>query len=209
MYGQQFAPGFPGAPAASVAPGGPLTGQSFLDDLKRFEGYAIAVVCAALFVVFSFFSWTDAKSANPQNGLSASNTSNGWAGDAPWLIRGWDVNLENLQKFEAGVSVDSGTDMFILMPLLLGAVGVAVALRLGKPINRGAEIAVGLSALLSVLMIAELVHLNGAADDLKSIYSQYGVQFEGGPAFGLYLSLAASLALTVGLGRMYQASKKV
>jgi len=209
-FGQQIAPGFPGAPAAPAAPGGPLTVQSFVEDLKRFDGFAIAVVCAALFVVFSFFSWADADATNTQTGQSASSPANAWSGeDGPWLIRGWDVTLENLQKFEAGQSVDSGTDMVVLLPLLLGAVGVAAAVRMGKPITRGPEIAVGLAALLSVLMIAELVHLNGASDDLKSIYSQYGVRFDGGPGFGLYISLLASLALTVALGRMYQASKQV
>lgn len=196
------------ASAAPGSPSAPLTAESFVADLKRFEGFAIMVVCVGLFIAFSFFSWFSVEATNPQTGQSASSSSNAWDSEGAWLIRGWEPNLENLQKFESGISVDSGTDMVILLPIALAAVGVAAAVRLGKQINKGAEIAVGLSALLAVLMVAELVHLNSAADEVKKIYAQFGVSFDGGPAFGLYTSLLAALAMTIGAFRMYQASRQ-
>ena len=112
-----------------------------------------------------------------------------------------------MQKGAAGQSPDSGSDVIILLPLMLAAVGVAGAMRTGKSVTRGAEIALGASALLAVLMIGEVMHLTGVIDDLKSIFAQFGVQFDGSVGFGMYLGTAAAFALAFGAFRLFQAGR--
>ncbi len=209
------APGYLGAPAAfapgpaaaPVATGGPLTGQSFVDDLKKLEGYALVAVGAVLFILFSFLTWADAKKTYP-TGQSFESSSNAWDGDGAWLIRGWEVDLDNLNKIESGLSVDSGTDMVILLPLALIAAGLALAVRMGKPVQYAREGALGASVILAGLMIGEVFHLNSVIDDAKSIYAPNGISFDGGVGFGMYLATLATLAMAVGAARTYMAAKK-
>jgi len=230
------APMAPGAPAAATGFGGPygggpygggapvgmtvarpagnapLTAQSLIEDLKRFEGFAVMVAAGLLFIVFTFLPWasTEVSGSDLNTGaaFSESNSNNAWDGDGAWWIRGWDATLENVQKGAAGQSPDSGTDVIILLPLVLAAVGVAGAVRMGKPIARSAEIALGASGLLAALMVGEIMHLNGVIDDLEGIFVQFGVQFEGSIGFGMYLAAAAAFGMAAGAFRLFQASRR-
>jgi hypothetical protein len=217
-----YAPGgyAPGgyAPAATVtAPAGAnWNAQTFLADLKRLDGFALVVVGALLFIVFSLLSWTDGSIT--ANGQKSASSSNGWDGDGAWLIRGWEVNETNAVTMLNGGNVDSGTDMVVLLPIALIAAGAAAASRLGKRIGNVNEIVLGASALLAVLMIAEAVHVSGAIDDLVKLLDGVTFQFQNGTtallgasgsvAFGLYLAVVAALAMAGGALKTFLAARQ-
>lgn len=201
--------GYTAAPSGPVA-GGPLTAQSFFDDLKRFEGYAVVVAGALLFIVFSFLPWvsTELSGFDVNTGLPASesNSSNAWDGDTAWWIRGWEVNAANVQGTN---KPDSGTDMIILLPLALAGAGVAVALRMGRPVSYGKEISLGASALLAALMIGEVMHMSSVLDEVPDLLAQInGPSFEGSIGFGMYSATFATLVMAVGAGRSLMAAKQ-
>jgi hypothetical protein len=213
-YGGPYGGGAPaGMTAAPARPAttGPLTAQSLIEDLKRLEGFAVMVAAGLLFIIFSFFPWANSEltGVDQSTGLSATETDslNAWDGDGAWWIRGWDVSLENLQSAARGQAPDSGTDMIILLPAALAALGVAGAMRTGKAVSRGNEIALGASGLLALLMVGEVVHLNGVNDDLKDIFTSSGLIYKGGVGFGMYLSTAAAFALAYGAFRLFQGSR--
>ncbi len=202
--------GYTAAPSAPVTAGGPLTAQSFFDDLKRFEGYAVVVAGALLFLVFSFLPWvsTDLSGFDVNTGLPAteSNSANAWDGDTAWWIRGWEVNLQNVQ---GTTKPDSGTDMIILLPLALAGAGLAVATRMGRSVSYGREIALGASALLAALMIGEVMHMSSVLDEVPDLLAQInGPAFEGSIGFGMYSATFAALVMAVGAGRSLMASKQ-
>lgn len=180
-----------------------------MEDLKRFEGYAVVAAGALLFLVFSFLPWvsTELQGFDPNTGAPAtqSTSTNAWDGDTAWWIRGWDVNVQNVQN---GTS-DGGTDMVVLLPLAIAAAGVVVAVRLGKPVTNGKEIALGASGLLAVLMIGEVVHMNGVLDDVPGILAQLnGPSFSGSIGVGMYAATLAALMMAVGAGRSVMAAKQ-
>ncbi len=180
-----------------------------MEDLKRFEGYAVVVAGALLFLAFSFLPWvsTELKGFDVNTGAAASssNSSNAWDGDTAWWIRGWDVNVQNVQS---GTS-DGGTDMVILLPLALAGAGVAIAMRLGRSVSNGREIALGASGLLAALMIGEVVHMSGVLADVPDILVQLnGPSFSGSIGVGMYSATIAALLMAVGAGRSVMAAKQ-
>lgn len=212
-----YAPGGYAPAAAVTAPGGAnWNAQTFLADLKKLDGFALVVVGALLFIVFSLLSWTDGSVS--ANGQKSENSSNGWDGDGVWLIRGWEVTEANAVTQLSGGKVDSGTDMVVLLPIALIAAGAAAASRLGKRIGNVNEIVLGASALLAVLMIAEAVHVSGAIDDLMKLLDGQTFQApdgstallaaSGSVAFGLYLALIAALAMAGGALKTFLAARK-
>lgn len=184
---------------------------SFLDDLKRFEGYAVVVAGALLFLIFSFFPWVSTEltgfDVNTGAPASESNSSNAWDGDTAWWIRGWEVNLQNVQG--GTTKPDSGTDMVILLPLALAGAGVALAMRMGRSLAYGKEIALGASALLAALMIGEVMHMSGVLDEVPDLLAQInGPSFEGSIGVGMYSATVAALIMAVGAARSLMASKQ-
>ncbi|MEQ1699343.1 MAG: DUF2510 domain-containing protein [Ilumatobacteraceae bacterium] len=208
-----YAPAAPGAPMSAAAPaGGMWTAQSFIEDVKKLEGLALVVVGVIVFILASFLNWSDGSlKANGQE--IGSGPANAWDGDGLWLIRGWDVNLANANTIISGGTVDSGTDMVILLPLALIVLAAAVAPKIGKKITNGNEIVAGAAVLLAGLTIAETVHLSGAIDDLVNIFDgQFigNVQLtaSGGLAFGIYIALLGTLVAAGGAVKHYLANKQ-
>lgn len=213
-YGGPYGGGAPvGMTAAAARPAttGPLTAQSLIEDLKRLEGFAVMVAAGLLFVVLTFLSWTSTKLTfiDQASGgtVNVEGDSNAWDGDGAWLIRGWEANIENVDMVLRSQSPDAGSDMVLLLPVLLAAVGVAGAMRMGKPVARGGEIALGAAGLLSALMVGEVMHINGVIDDLEGLFAQYGVLFEGSIGFGMYAATAAALGVAFGAFRFFQAGR--
>jgi len=195
-YGQQFEPGS-------------LAAQSFLDDLKRFEGYAVVVAGALLFIIFSFLPWVSTElsgfDVNTGAPVTQSDSANAWDGDTAWWIRGWDVNVQNLQT----ATLDSGTDMILLLPLALAGAGLVIALRLGRAVSYGREIVLGASAVLAALMIGEVMHMSSVLDEVPALMLQInGPSFSGSISFGMYLATLAALVMAVGAGRSLMAAKQ-
>jgi len=208
-YGQQFVPGSAAGSAASTAAAGSLTVQSFLDDLKRFEGYAVVVAGALLFIIFSFLPWVSTElsgfDVNTGAPVTQSDSANAWDGDTAWWIRGWDVNVQNLQT----ATLDSGTDMILLLPLALAGAGLVIALRLGRAVSYGREIVLGASAVLAALMIGEVMHMSSVLDEVPALMLQInGPSFSGSISFGMYLATLAALVMAVGAGRSLMAAKQ-
>jgi hypothetical protein len=198
--------GVPVAPTVARPAVAPWTGASFIADLKKGDGFALVVVGALLFIVLSFLPWASA-SLTTANGTTE-DSSNGWAGDVAWLIRGWDVTEANvISQAQTGKAPDSGTDMVILLPIAVIAAGAAAASRLGKRINKVNEVVLGASGLLAVLTIAEVVHVNGAVDDLQKIAAKYGTALSGSVDIGLYLAVVAALVMTAGALRTFMAGR--
>ena len=108
-----------------------------------------------------------------------------------------------------GQANDGNTDMLILGPLLLVAIGVALALRQGKPISNGAQIAVGAAALFGVLVVAEVFHLNSAGSDIESWgTANFGAGvFTAGVAYGAWIGAIAAIGVAFGAVRHYMAAK--
>ena len=208
------APGYaPAAPVAAAAPaGGTWTAQSFMEDVKKLEGLALVVVGALVFLLASFLPWAEgtARGVDPNTGLASevSDSGNAWDDEGtPWLIRGLEV--KDLISAQPGTPPpDSGTDMVILLPLALIAVGAAAGSRLGKQTQYTKEIVLGAAGLLGVLLIAEAVHVSGEIDDLAAAYTAIGASFDGGLAYGFYLGIAASLVMAGGAVKHYLANKQ-
>ena len=195
----------PAAPSPASA-GANWNAQTFVADLKKFDGFALVVVGALLFFAFTFMTWSSGKVTGVDGSISAS--SNAWNGENVWLIRGWEVTDTNVASWLQGATPDAGTDMVVFLPLALIAAGVAVATRTGMRINKATEIVLGASGLLALLLVAEMVHLNGAIDDIKSTVAKAGLIGEGGVGAGLYLALAASLVMAGGALRTFLAAKQ-
>lgn len=199
------------APMGGAAPaGGNWTAQSFLDDLKKLDGLALVVVGALIFILSSFLTWTSGtvSASDPNTGqrLSESSSANGWEDDNAWVIRGFDVDdLLNRTTVEAP---DSGNDMVIMLPIALVAAGIAVASRTGKKVKNHAEIVVGASGVLAVLMIAEAVTVSGAIDDVASAAALIGQSVDAGLAYGFYLAIVATLVMAGGAVKHYLADKQ-
>jgi hypothetical protein len=174
--------------------------QSFIEDVKRFDGFALVVVGALLFLVCSFLPWVSGSS--DQTGTKVSDSSNAWDGDGPWLIRGYDVTSDGV------TDTDSGTDMVILLPIALVAAGVVVASRMGKPVANATLIALGASGLLAVLLIAEGVTVSGAVDDLKKLALTRGITADGSLSFGYFGAVLAALVMAIGGVKAYQAGQQ-
>jgi hypothetical protein len=185
---------------------GPLNGQTFVAELKRFDGWAIVVVGFLLFMVCSFLPWTGGEVSGP--GGSVDDTANAWDGDSPWLIRGYEVNDTNVSIVIQDGTLDSGTDMVLLLPVALAAVGVAVAVRNGKRFKNSAEIGLAAAGLLAVGMIAEAVHVSGALDDASKSLTAFGLSADLGLEFGFIVGVLAAILMAVGAGRTYMASRQ-
>lgn len=202
-----YAPGGYAPAATTAAPAGAnWNAQTFLADLKKLDGFALVVVSALLFFAFTFMTWSSGKITGVDATLTAS--SNAWNGDNVWLIRGWEVNDTNVSSWLQGVNPDAGSDMVVLLPLALIAAGVAVASRTGMRINKANEIVLGASGLLALLLIAEMVHLNGAIDDIKSKVATVGLLGEGDVDMGLYLAIVAAIVMAGGALKTFLAAKQ-
>lgn len=203
-YAPSSNPGVPASPAAAH-----WNAQSFLADLKKFDGFALVVVAAVVFFAASFLSWTSAPVAGiDATGaqVSQSESSNAWESNGAWLIRGWAIS--DLVSAPPGTTPDSGSDMVILLPIALVAAGVAAASRLGKRITNVNEIVLGASGVLALLMVAQAVHLSGAIDELGDILQQRGATFSGNLDMGLYLAIVASLVMTGGALKTLLAARR-
>lgn len=214
-------PGVPGMPAMGGMPGGaatpaaakPLTAQGFLEDLKQLDGFAVMLAAAALFIIATFLAWGSVKGQgyDPNTGVKvfdADETSNLWDGDGAWLILGADTDTSSLTQVAQGGKVDGNTDLLVLGPLLLVAVGVAVAMRQGKQISNGNQIIAGAAALFGVLVIAEVFHLSSAASDIESFYKTYiGGDWSVGVAYGAWIGAIAAVGVAFGGVRHYMATK--
>lgn len=222
------APGVPGAQpgynpyaaAAPVAAAAPSTGRrwtdakSFLDDAKKADGFALVVIGALLFFVFSFLPWADVTVSG--GGTTKSDGSNAWDGESVWLIRGFEVTDNNVLTIVNGGNVDAGTDMVVLLPIALAAAGVAGAIRLGKRVNKGNEIVLGASGLLAVVMIAEAVHVNSALSEAASITGRITIPTANGDVllsgagslgFGIYLAILATVVMVGGAAKVFLANR--
>lgn len=202
---QTLAPNPFGTPApqrATTGPVGPMTAQSFVEDLKKFEGLAVVVIGALLVIIASFLPWLSTEATNAQTGAHFEDSVNAWDGGGPWLIRGTEVTVENLQKAQANQSTDGGTDMVLLLPLTLAAAGIAVALKLGKPVNKGTEILLGVTGLLALLLIIEAVHISGQLDDFDNLMGS-----SSSLGFGVFIAIFGALVTAVGALRHFQAAK--
>lgn len=211
---QQAAPGY--APATAMATAAPAganwNAQTFMADVKRLDGLALVVVGAIVFLLASFLPWAEgtARGVDRNTGLATevSDSGNAWDDEGtPWLIRGFEV--KDLINQQAGTPPpDSGTDMVILLPLALIAVGAAAGSRLGKQTQYTKEIVLGAAGLLSVLMIAEAVHVSGEIDDLSAAYTAIGATFDGGLTFGFYIGILCALVMAGGAVKHYLANKQ-
>lgn len=212
------APGMPGMPAMGGMPGAaapaaakPLTAQGFLDDLKQLDGFAVMLAAAALFIIATFLAWGSAEvtgvSATGQQ-VHQEDTTNAWSGDGAWLILGTDTDTSSLTQAAQGGKADGNTDLLILGPLLLVAVGVAVAMRQGKQISNGNQIAAGAAVLFGVLVIAEVFHLSSAGSDIESFGETYiGGDWTVGVAYGAWIGAIAAVGVAFGGIRHYMATK--
>lgn len=183
---------------------------TFIADLKKLDGLALVVVGGVLFFAFSFLAWTsETVSGVGFDGAPFTQTAgaNGWEGEGIWLIRGWDVTENNVRDWANGISPGSGSDMVVLLPIALIAVGTVAASRLGRRITHASKIALGASGLLAVLMIAEAFHVNAAIDDVNAILSANGFPSSGGVSFGMYLSIMAALVMAVGAAKAFLAAR--
>ena len=203
----------PPVPAAVVQPVGgsvvtataPASG-SIIEQLKRGEGGAIVLLGAALLAVSTFLPWVKVTFAGASAEITKS--SNAWASNAPWLIRGFSTT-DWLAADDRGVAMTNGTDMIVLAPLLLAAVALVLATRQGKRFNHDTEALVGCTALLTLLLILELVHVGGWFNDLQTLIVRSGVpvSVDGGAALGLWLAIVAAAAMTVGAVRALLAKR--
>lgn len=205
---QPAAPGYGSAPVAAAPAGGNWNAQTFMEDVKKLDGLALVVVGFLVFLVASFFPWAEGTGSrvDPATGLTSEVTDSGNAWDdegTPWLIRGF--SLDDLRK---SATPDSGTDMLILLPIALIAVGAAVGSRIGKKIQYANEIVLGAAGLLAVLLIAEAVHVSGEIEDISAAYAASGILFDGGLAFGIYIGILGALAMAGGAVKHYLAAKQ-
>lgn len=175
----------PPAPASASASAG-LNG--FVDALKRLEPFALVLAGGVLFLVATVLPWVSVENLQTR----ASDSVNAWSGDGGWLIFGSSAE-------EALRSVSGTTDMIILFPLALAAVGIAWSMRSGKTINHGREITAGAAGLLTLLLIIEIVHVNGVVDDLNTQVG--GRAFDGGATWGLYIAVLTAGVMTFGAVR--------
>lgn len=205
------APGYlPGAPAA--APAGSSSGisaQGLLADLQKFEGFAVMVAGALLFIIASFLPWADTKVQGFDafgNSVNQEKSYNAWSSDVPWMVLGYDASLETLQEAQqTGKEPSGATDMIIMAPLLLAAVGVAAAPRFGKQVKNGATISTGLAAGFAVFTIAEVFSVSSSMGDLEDLF---GGALEAGVGFGAWIGALAAIAVGVGGARLHMAAKQ-
>jgi len=195
-----YATGAPYAPATS-RPATPTTGASFVEDLKKFEGFAVVIVGALLFLILSFLPWSSSKVE------SSEGSENMWGSDAPWLVRGYEINEETVSMALQQIPVDSGSDAIVLLPLVLAAGLVAAAVKLGKQVPHAAEITVGASALLALLMIIEISHVKSATSKGVKILQQAGYRADGSVDFAMYAAAAIAIAMTIAAARSLQAAR--
>jgi hypothetical protein len=184
----------PPPPAAPVAPVVPVaTGKganAFVEGLKRLEPFPLIVVGAVLFFISTFLPWAE----------NAVDSVNAWEGDAAWLIFG----ISTREVAQGGGS--GNTDLILLLPLAIIAVAVAAMMRQGKTISYGREISVGAASLLTLLLIAEVVHINGVVDELETDFGFGNVS--GGPAWGLFAAIVAAGVMTFGAVRALLTSRR-
>ena len=222
--GGPAAPGAPAAPGylqpgAPVAPGyaqpaaagatGPLTPQGLLEGLQKFEGFAVMVAAGLLFLIATFLPWGDVKVQGFDafgSPVSEEDSFNGWSSSGPWMLLGYEVDLPTLQKAQAtGKEPDGTTDMLIMLPLLLAAVGAAAAPRLGKKLANGREIAAGAAVGFGVFTVAEVFSLSGSMDDLEGFG---GGALTASVGIGGWIGAIAAAGVAVGGIRMYMAGKQ-
>ncbi|HAP76163.1 MAG TPA: hypothetical protein DCR14_08785, partial [Acidimicrobiaceae bacterium] len=199
------APGYlPGAPAAAPASASSgISAQGLLADLQKFEGFAVMVAGALLFIIASFLPWLASEGTNGFGG-SAEDSVNAWDGDQPWMILGWDVSVQSLSSGDTSGT----TDMLILLPIALVAVGAAAAPKLGKQFAKSREVATGAGVLLGVLTVAEVFSLSSSIDDFNSILSQNGFAIEASLSAGAWIGAIAAVVVAVGAVRLYMAEKQ-
>lgn len=219
-------PGVPMAPAAPTAPGylqggvpvapaGPanaasgISPQGLLADLQKFEGFAVMVAGALLFIIASFLPWADTKVQGFDgfgNQVNEEESYNAWSSESPWMVLGYDATLETFQEAQATGKTPSGaTDMILMAPLLLGAVGVAAAPRFGKKVNNGTTIAAGLAAGFAVFTIAEVFSLSSSLSDIEDLF---GGALTAGVGFGAWIGVLAAIAVGAGGARLQMAAKQ-
>ena len=164
--------------------------SGFMASAGRLESLPLIVIGAVLFLVSTLLPWAGAT----LNGVS--DSSNAWDGDGPWLILG--VSIDDVVAAARSGGVASGsTDLIILLPLALAAVGLAVARAQGKRIQYATEATVAAAGLLTILLIAEVVHIGGVVDDLRAL----GADVDGGAEWGIYVAVVAAAGMTFGAVR--------
>jgi Protein of unknown function (DUF2510) len=190
----------PAAPASTAV----ARSTAILDQLKRGEGAALVLLGAVLVALSTVLPWATYSLTSP--GVpEISDSSTAWASDAPWLIRGYDVDefwtaLRQAELGQPSSAPSGGTDLVLLLPLLAGAAGLVFASQQGKRVTRGAEIVMGCCALLLILLVLEIVHLGSWMSDLQKLIVQNGGagSVSGGAGFGLWLATAAAAVMTFG-----------
>jgi len=191
----------------TVVTSSPFAG--FGDQLRRLEPFALVVVGFVAFVLTTFLPWYRVE------GGGVEDSGSGWNGEGPWLIRGYDVQdgVDAIVATAGGQAVSTpsgGTDLIILLPLALIAVGLVVAFRQGKKVQYGREIATGAAGLLTILLIAETWHLGNWFGDVKDQGERAigrTIDLDGGAAWGLYLAVLASGVMTFGAVRALLAER--
>jgi hypothetical protein len=191
--------GVPAAPAA--ASGSALS--SLLQSLQRGEGLALVLVAAVVLVLSTFLPWGK-LSLDAGPGAEFSDSKNAWAGDVPWLIRGFSAEDYRVAVAKQdGSTPSNGTDLIIILPLTIAAGALVVATRQGKKIGHAAEILAGCCGLLVLLLVLEIVHLRSWTGDLQDAIDRANgtAKVTGGAAFGLYLATVAGAVMTYGAVR--------
>jgi hypothetical protein len=178
----------PPAYAPQYAPASPTTPNAFLQGLQRLEPFPLMVVFSGLFLISTFFPWAELR-----DGFQT-RTYMAWSGEGPWMLLG-----PSAEDFQREVVPSGTTDLLLLLPLAIGAVVLAVmTFQQRKRISYAREIMIGLTGLLALLLVIEIVTLNGVADDLA---------VNGGSTWGLYLAVVFAGGMTFAAVRGYLTSK--
>lgn len=204
-YNAPPATAHPPVPAAPT--GGASALQAFVEQLKRAEGTALVLLCGALVVVATFLPWAKLSISDGQGG-ELSDKQNAWAGDVPWLIRGFGaeeyrVAVASASEGQLSDTPSSGTDLVVILPLVIVAGALVIARRQGKKVTRGPELVAGCSGLLVLILILEIVHLGSWSGDLQDAIRNAGgtATVDGGAAYGLWIATLAAAGMTVGAVR--------
>jgi hypothetical protein len=181
--------------ARPVAPGRPL--QAFLDGLKRWEAFPVMLVGGLLFAVSTFLPWADVENTQTH----ASDWINGWDSSGAWVVLGPSAAEIAKDNFAEGNS-----DLFLLMPLAIAAIViVALVRRRRQNATAGNWAAVGLAGALGVLLVVEIVHLDGVVADLRD---DFGFPVDGGASWGLYVAVVAAAVMTFGAIRAVASTRR-
>jgi hypothetical protein len=199
----------PAAPVPAAAqPHARQQDVGLVDQLKRGEALAVVLVAAGVLFLSTFLPWAKLSLNNGQaDGIS--DSQNAWASDVPWLIRGFDAEEFRLALVQGTAAPTGGTDLIIILPLLIGAVALAWTIRRGKTMAYASEGLAVCCGLLVIVLALEIAHLGSWAGDLQDqiIQNEGTATVDGGAGLGLWLAALAGAAMTYGAIRSLLSSR--